>query len=176
MTRHWARLLKPATAMLLLAGLGGVHGTALATGAADLSKDTVKKACQSEARAQGLSTGDFGDTGFNKEHGHWVTRLNAQGSAEKFKARCEWDGTGTPKLMVADSGAHIASKKYSKKDVNEACKREAKAEGLEVGDFGDTKWDKTHNHWVSKMMARSPGQEKRKATCTWNGDQRPVIR
>ena len=175
MTCHRNRLLNPATALLLLTGLAGAHGAALASSAADLSKDAVKNACKAEATAQGLSTGDFGDTGFNKDNGIWVTRLNVQGRAEKFMARCEWDGAGAPRLMVADSGAHIASKKYSKKDVNEACKRQGKAEGLEVGDFGDTNWDKKHNHWVSKMMARVPGQEKRKATCTWNGDRRPVI-
>jgi hypothetical protein len=175
MTARITRLRNPATALLLLAGLAVTAGAALASGAADLSKDTVKKACRAEAEKQGLSTGDFGDTGFNKERGMWVTRLMVHGSAEKFKALCEWSGTGTPKLTVADSGAHIASKKYSKKDVNEACKKQGKSEGLEVGDFGDTQWDKSRNQWVSKMMARRPGEEKRKATCAWNGDRPPVI-
>ncbi len=175
MNRPRNRLMSPAKAVLLLAGLVGAQNATLAAGAADLSKDTVKKACRSEAQAQGLSTGDFGDTGYNKEHGHWVTRLTLQGNAEKFKARCEWDGTGAPKLMVADSGAHIASKKYTKKDVKAACRKQGQADGLEVGDFGDTNWDKKHNHWVSKVMVRAPGQEKRKGICTWNGDSRPVI-
>ncbi len=175
MMRPLNRLLMPATVVLLMAGLAGLPNASLAAGAADLSNDTVNKACRSEAEAQGLSTGDFGDTGYKKEQGLWVTRLTVQGNTEKFKARCEWDGTGAPKLMVADSGAHIASKKYSKKDVNAACRKQGQVQGLEVGDFGDTTWDKKHNHWVSKMMARAPGQEKRKATCTWNGDSRPVI-
>ena len=175
MLRHRTRPLTSATALVLLAGLAGAWGPALASGAADLSKDTVKKACRAEAEKQGLSTGDFGDTGFNKERGIWVTRLNLQGNAEKFKARCEWTGSGTPELMVADSGAPVASKKYTKKDVNEACKKQGLAEGLEVGDFGDTNWDKSRNHWVSKMMSRRPGEEKRKATCIWDGVRPPVI-
>ena len=175
MTRQRIRLLSPATVVLLLAVFGGAQDAALATGTADLSKDAVKKACRTEAKAQRLHVGDFGDTGYNKDHGLWVTRLTLQGSAEKFKARCEWNGTGAPRLMVAESGGHVASKKYSKKDVHEACRKQGKAEGLEVGDFGDTNWNKNQNQWVSKLMVRRPGQEKRKATCTWNGDRSPVI-
>jgi hypothetical protein len=59
--------------------------------------------------------------------------------------------------------------------VSISCRKEGQAEALEVGDFGDTNWNKKENQWVSRMMVRRPGQQKRKAICARNGDRAPEI-
>jgi len=141
----------------------------------DISPDQLKKTCKAQAQQDGFSVGDFGDVQYDRGHGTWMTKMNLQGSGEKFKATCEWNGHGTPRLTVADSGQDVMARKYSKIDVVKACKAEALANGLEVGDFGDTDFDAKSGVWISRMMVRRPGQEKHKARCRWDGRHSPVI-
>jgi hypothetical protein len=168
-TRPILVLASALTTGLLLAG--ELHANSPAEG---LSKDTIKKTCRAEAERQGMETGDFGDVKYMKAKGFWEAKLNVRGSGDKFKANCQWNGSGEPKFVVAGSGANIVSKKYSKKDVNKHCREEALSRGMEVGDFGDTDWNKQQQHWVAKLKVQKNG-EKRKTSCTWDGHQRPVI-
>ena len=144
-------------------------------GTPQVSPDQVKKTCKAVAQQDGFSVGDFGDVGFDKKSGTWVTKMNVQGSGEKFKARCEWNGHGAPRLTVWDGGQDIMTRKYSKMDVVKACKAQALSMGYEVGDFGDTEFDSRSGVWMSKLMVRRPGQEKTKVRCRWDGRQSPVI-
>ena len=154
----------------------GAGGTAQASTASGLSKQVVKRACNAEAEREGLGVGDFGPTQYDGKRDLWTTRLMVRGTGGKFKARCEWDGVRAPRLTVAKTGDDIAAGKYQKRDVTIACKRQAMVQGLGVGDFGDTNWDSRSQQWVSKMMVSNHGQNKRKATCTWNGHDAPVVR
>ena len=153
-------------------------GTSTVSSAAEskeVSADTVKKSCKAAAQRDGFSVGDFGDVKFDADKGVWITELNVQGKAEKLKARCEWDGSGTPGLFVWGTQQDIAPRKYNKVDVTKACKSQAQAQGLEVGDFGDTTLDKATGQWVSRLMVRREGEKKFKARCLWDGRRDPVI-
>lgn len=158
----------------LLACIFGMSNTAIGANVSELSASAVKEACKAQAQKEDMSVGDFGDTEFNKKLNRWVSKLKVQGSGDKFKARCEWDGNTTPKLTVAETGDSIYSRKYSKKDVNKACKEQALSKGLEVGDFGDTDWESNNQRWRSKMMIKDAAG-KRKVDCTWTGHSDPVI-
>jgi hypothetical protein len=163
---------------LLAAMLGAtlaLHSGFSAAAGKDLSKDAVKKACRSQAKAEGMETGDFGDVEYQDTQSTWVAKLNVRGSGDKFKANCLWSGSGTPTFTVAGSGEPIASKKYSKEDVNQHCKKQALSEGMEVGDFGDTEWKKNQQQWVAVLKVKENNSEKRKTNCTWDGHGRPVI-
>jgi len=141
----------------------------------EISPDLFKKTCKAAAQQDGFSVGDFGDVSWDKGVGAWVTKMNLQGDGEKFKARCQWTGRGTPRLTVWDSGQDVMTRKYTKLDVVNACKAEALANGYEVGDFGDTEFDSASGVWVSRMMIRRPGQDKTKAYCRWDGRNSPRI-
>lgn len=142
----------------------------------NVSSNHLKKTCKAYAQQDGFSVGDFGDVGFDKTRGAWITKMNLQGNGEKFKARCEWTGQGTPRLTVADNGQSVMSRKYSKLDVVQACKAAALANGYEVGDFGDTEFDAGAGVWVSRLMIRKPGEDKYKGSCRWDGRDAPVIK
>ena len=148
--------------------------SAVAADTAGLSKQSVQQACESSARQQGLDVGDFGDTEFNAKQGYWVSMLRVRGSGEKFKARCEWDGKQSPKLTVAENSQNILSMKYTRQDVNNRCKQQALSQGMEVGDFGDTNWDKKSQQWQAILKVAEDGV-KRKTSCTWDGVNKPVI-
>ncbi len=163
-------------AVVLTLTLGAPYdtGPAYASNVSSLSGKTVKQACKAQAQKEDMGVGDFGDVEFDASRGLWTTKLMVQGKGDKFKARCEWDGSRPPYLTVAKTGDNIAAGQFRKKDVTIACKQQALLQGFGVGDFGDTNWDRHHQWWVSKMMISENGS-KRKAACTWNGHDDPVI-
>ncbi len=163
-----------ALAVAVAAGLFLSGGPSAAATGKNLSADTVKKTCREQAKRDGMETGDFGDVKYMEAKGLWEAKLNVRGSGDKFKATCHWDGSGTPKFVVAGSGANIASMKYSKQDVNKHCREQAKSQGMDVGDFGDTDWDNKQQRWVAKLKVAENGV-KRKTSCTWDGHGKPVI-
>ena len=171
MTQRYAAII-----LLLLASLGG--GNALADDQPDarkLSGDSVKKTCKAAAKKDGFSVGDFGDVKFDTKNNVWITKMNLQGKAAKIKARCEWDGRGTPALFAWGTRHDVAALKYTKIDVTKACKAQGQAQGMEVGDFGDTDYDDKTGLWISRMMVRRAGEKKHKGTCRWDGRADPVI-
>ena len=149
-------------------------GAVLASHPADVGPDTVKRACKGQAQKIGLSVGDFGDVRFEDGPGRWTTRLNVRGTGEKFKARCDWDGSHEPRLTDDRTGLGIASRMYDERDVRERCRAEALSSGLEAGDFGDAAFDGGSDDWVTTLWVKQSGT-KYKARCQWDGFRNPRI-
>ena len=137
----------------------------------DVSPKQLKQACQAAAQADGFSVGDFGDVKFDDSGHQWVIKVNLQGSGEKFRGRCEWDGHAEPQLTEWHTGQDIMPRKYSRDEARRACKSAAIAQGFNVGDFGDTEIDEKSGVWVARLMVQQPGHEKYKARCRWDGRQ-----
>jgi hypothetical protein len=137
-----------------------------------LSPDTVKRACKGQAHKIGLSVGDFGDVRRDDGRGRWTTRMNVRDTGEKFKARCEWDGRGEPRLTVEETGMGIASRLFTESDVKSRCRSHAMSTGLQTGDFGDTAFEGDSDQWVTTLWLRQSGV-KYKARCEWDGFRDP---
>lgn len=165
----------PRAAVLLLSMACVASGAAAGSdkgngpGKHDLSPNQFKKTCKAAAQADGFSVGDFGDVKFDEARKHWVIKVNLQGKGEKFRGRCEWDGSSAPRLTEWHSGHDIMPRKYTRDDARKACKAAAMARGFNVGDFGDTELSNKTGLWVARLMVQKPGQEKYKATCRWDG-------
>lgn len=165
-------------AIVLLLSVSVASEIALADDHSDvrtLSGESVKKTCKAAAKKDGFSVGDFGDVKFDSRNNVWITKMNLQGKAERIKARCEWDGRGAPVLFAWGTRHDVAALKYTKVDVTRACKAQGQAQGMEIGDFGDTDYDEKTGLWVSRMMVKRAGGKKHKGTCRWDGRRDPVI-
>lgn len=174
MVRRNLRPLFAVSIALAMIGLCGPSDILAASKRPELSPDTVKRTCKGQAQKIGLSVGDFGDVKFDEARRRWSTRLNVQGTGEKFKAGCEWDGKRPPRLTVDETGFGIASRLFSEQDVKLRCRSEALSSGLDVGDFGDAEFDGATDHWVTNLWVRKTGA-KYKARCRWDGFRDPEL-
>lgn len=161
-------------ATLMMAVLAPPPAAVAASKRPAMSPDTVKRTCKGQAQKIGLSVGDFGDVRFDDGRRRWSTRMNVRGAGEKFKARCEWDGSHEPRLSVDETGLGIASRLFNPQDVKLQCRSQALSNGLDVGDFGDADFDEATDHWVTTLWVRKTGA-KYKAQCRWDGFRDPEV-